>query len=731
MTGLTLGGYITVTMDGAAESGHLLATADSAAVAAALQQLPEVDGVAVGVFSIGPGGSVEWTITFTANVGQLPQLAIAQSALTGSSPTVAVATLVEGVTSKGQLVSMFDTSAVLPEEVSAHWLSARELAITLHQASFTAEQAAALASLRVAVKEADAVLRSAGGTVSAFGGGQLHGSGGGVLIGGSFGLKLAPVIVSAEAQDGSGTPGIAVGDRLVVTFNVDTNRPTVATADDVDRVLHMTAALGCDYEGVWTSLRTLVVTVTNVACTDVSQTAVGTLVVTVRGATGQLRTSDLTSLESESSATLSGSWGDHAAPKIVSVTAFDAEDQPVIGVSEGDTVHVVFDVPVARPWDVADTAVVATAVAFSESLGANVTGEWAWEAVSGTAVLSEDRSHLLFTSRANTRQLGPGTEIRFGGLRTRVASTPTVFSVGPLWPLSSEQLGNPATVSRILRTTPMGVLPLTSALPEVPGCAATEACSRPVETLSRTTMVLRVADPAGAVGADAEVFAEVGHTGSAPIRTADRSSPAAAERTRVQGTFGATVDVPWYELWWVWFIICMAVLLAFCIGFWWVCLKRNYIMCFKNNPMGGVTYQPKHKTVYNGQRLQNKSLATGEALHAYTTKALDPAVISKAVSGFKRSNKRHVKRGAARFPSTAPNVMVHSAEAPPTLPPIQRSSGPRAPGQLRPLHERTRHLHDVRSRSSRPIIEPQAPNVNQDFAYTGLRSFYTPREKLT
>ena len=349
----------------------------------------------------------------------------------------------------------------------------------------------------------------------------------------------------------------------------------------------------------------------------------------------------------------------------------------------------------------------------------------------GTAVLSEDRSHLLFASRASARQLGPGTVIRFGGLRTRVASTPTVFSVGPLWPLSSEQLGNPATVSRILRTTPMGVLPLASALPEVPGCAASEACSRPVETMSRTTMVLRIADATGAVGPDAEVFAEVGHAGSVPIRTADRSSPQAAENTRVQGTFGAVVDTPWYELWWVWFIIFMVVLLAFCVGFWWVCLKRNYIMCFKNNPMGGVTYQPKHKTVYNGQRLKDRSLATGEALHAYTTKALDPAVIGKAVAGFKRSKKRHVKRGAARFPSTAPNVMVHSAEvdvAPPTLPPVQRRGAPRS---LRPLNERTRHLHDVRSRSSRPVVDPVGPAVNEDFAYTGLPSFYTPREKLT
>merc|ERR1711966_495408 len=81
--------------------------------------------------------------------------------------------------------------------------------------------------------------------------------------------------------------------------------------------------------------------------TPISSTApyvdsqVGTLSVTVR-AGGDLQSADLSSVHSTSTDVVSGSWGDHTAPEILSVTASEG------GVSEsglgaGDIITVVFD----------------------------------------------------------------------------------------------------------------------------------------------------------------------------------------------------------------------------------------------------------------------------------------------------------------------------------------------------------------------------------------------------
>ena len=746
--GVTLGGYITVSM-GSSPSGRMPATSDAAGVAAALAVMPEVDGVDVGVFPVGLGGSVAWVVSFTANIGELPQMVVATDALTGDQAAVAVSTLVHGVTSKGLLDTMFLTSFPLPTATAAEWTDARTLRLTLRQDALTDVEAAGLATLRVAVHEAGAVIRSASGTVPAFGGASLltAPATGGVAIGGSFGPRPAPVIVTATAVDAAGTRGITTGDRLVVTFDVPTSMPPVGTVDEVDRVLRMSAALGCGYTGAWASRSVLNVTITDAACADAAATAVGALVVAVRGGEGaDVTTADRTSPPSTSVAVLSGSWGAKPAPDIVAVVARDANaeadptgdgDPASVGVGVGDSVVIDFGSPVAHAawgWNaVGNASQVDRVVTFSHSLGADYAGEFAWEAVVGDATLSPDRSHLLL-ARGVVAQLvlGPGTPVRFGGVDTTLAAAPTAQVVGGgVWPLTTEQLGNPATLSRLWRSAPFGLVALASPLAAVPaacegggtGTGTGTACSLPLFTRSRTRLVVSVTDAAGATAHDAagsgELFAQLGQAGQHAVTTADGSSPAAVARVRVGGSFGDDPGQEWWELWWVWFLIVLLVLLLLCIPFCWIWLKRNYILCFKNNRMGGETYDPTQKTFYTGAALPIATLTTGEALHEYqTTSALDPAVIAKAVSGFRKTNRSSVRRGTQRVPSIAPNVMIQTPQQeqqqqqpqqdtisfgpePPALP----GSGPRTPlrSAARAAHALTSmSRHRLRSRSGRP-----------------------------
>ena len=55
-----------------------------------------------------------------------------------------------------------------------------------------------------------------------------------------------------------------------------------------------------------------------------------------------LKTADLSSFASEAIGTLSGSWGDHSAPVIVSVAASNCVDCAA-GIGVGDKVTVTFD----------------------------------------------------------------------------------------------------------------------------------------------------------------------------------------------------------------------------------------------------------------------------------------------------------------------------------------------------------------------------------------------------
>ena len=90
-------------------------------------------------------------------------------------------------------------------------------------------------------------------------------------------------------------------------------------------------------------------------------------------ASADLTSEDRSSLLSTATSTLSGSWGDHAAPAIMSTTASDGGSSP--GLNTGDKITVVFDRHTNVPA-VSTKAGVDAVFGFSASLGTDYTGVW-------------------------------------------------------------------------------------------------------------------------------------------------------------------------------------------------------------------------------------------------------------------------------------------------------------------------------------------------------------------
>merc|ERR1712178_192186 len=90
-------------------------------------------------------------------------------------------------------------------------------------------------------------------------------------------------------------------------------------------------------------------------------------------ASGDLTSEDRSSNVSTATSTLSGTWGDHAAPAIVSTTASDAGNAS--GLNTGDKITIVFDRHTNVPG-VSTKSDVDTVFAFGSSLGTTYVGTW-------------------------------------------------------------------------------------------------------------------------------------------------------------------------------------------------------------------------------------------------------------------------------------------------------------------------------------------------------------------
>merc|ERR1712054_670859 len=209
-------------------------------------------------------------------------------------------------------------------------------------------------------------------------------------LSGTWGDHAAPAIVSTTASAAGNASGLNTGDKITIVFDRHTNVPGVSTKSDVDTVFAFGSSLGTTYTGVWLSLSVLELELTNVynrfdddhtslnfadisSTAPAQDTAVGTLSVTVK-ASGYLQSADLSSVHSTSSDVLIGSWGDHSAPEIVSVTASEGGVSES-GIGAGDTITIVFDKQTTL--QAVDTKIgVDELFMFSSYLGDDYSGVW-------------------------------------------------------------------------------------------------------------------------------------------------------------------------------------------------------------------------------------------------------------------------------------------------------------------------------------------------------------------
>ena len=102
------------------------------------------------------------------------------------------------------------------------------------------------------------------------------------------------------------------GDIITITFDVDTNRPQLSSKEAVDQLITFSSPVGTDYSGAWSSAKVLVITLNAVGTgVDPAATRPDVLSISLKAA-GNVKTSDLSSPASTSSATVTGTWGDAA-----------------------------------------------------------------------------------------------------------------------------------------------------------------------------------------------------------------------------------------------------------------------------------------------------------------------------------------------------------------------------------------------------------------------------------
>ena len=117
-------------------------------------------------------------------------------------------------------------------------------------------------------------------------------------------LLQGPAIIGFVASDPTNLhTAVQSGDLITLTFDMDTNQPAVDSKAAIDALLSFSSPIAADYSGAWTSANTLRINLTSV--TTQSPT-VGVEVVKV---IGNLRSADLVSDVSTSSAMLVGNWG--------------------------------------------------------------------------------------------------------------------------------------------------------------------------------------------------------------------------------------------------------------------------------------------------------------------------------------------------------------------------------------------------------------------------------------
>lgn len=166
-------------------------------------------------------------------------------------------------------------------------------------------------------------------------------------LAGTWGDHTPPQLQTAVATDAGNAPGLSNGDTLVITFNKATNRPPVATLQQLVQIIGFSANVGTLRSGTWTSYRQLTVTFDNVDGRAAPQFVVpGVLNFTLPASSG-LRSADESSGNVTGVYDITGTFGPYPAPVVTSAEAANGGNQEGIGV--GDTVTISFSTETNTP----------------------------------------------------------------------------------------------------------------------------------------------------------------------------------------------------------------------------------------------------------------------------------------------------------------------------------------------------------------------------------------------
>lgn len=273
---------------------------------------------------------------------------------------------------KTDLQNLFTFSQNLGNDFIGSWTSASVLQITIVDDAGATPPT--IGSLTLTVK-ASGNLRNEQGT--SFPSTSISSS-----LTGDFGTRAGPSITSLIASDPNNDDAIYdAGDRIIVRFSENTNKPPVSSKGDLDKIFEYTqegspAVLGAAYSGIWANARTLQITIVSPATATVSTASIGHLSFTVK-ATGNLKNQAETSLASTAvSPPLSGTFGTAAGPFFLSLVANDPDGGDAV-YGAGDTITATFSAPTNQPFGPSlDKANLDSLFTFSQNLGADYTGVW-------------------------------------------------------------------------------------------------------------------------------------------------------------------------------------------------------------------------------------------------------------------------------------------------------------------------------------------------------------------
>ena len=338
----------------------------------ALEALSSIGVVAVSRQSSSSNG-YRWMVTFLSEGGDLSLMTVTDSisaAWTGGGAQIQV---VEARPGAGRLSlhDLFTFSASLGNVISGSWASVTTLVITIVDATGAAKADQTRTGVLYITVKSSGLLKTADESSPA----SMDKSP--VLVG-SWGAHDAPGMVSVTAKNAGSAVGLDNNDVVTIVFDKETNRPSVDTKAGLDALFVEVPSLGSAYTGSWTDYKTLAITVVTASTTpaDLVTTRVGSYTLTLN-ASGSLKSLDESSTASSNkSAALAGTWGNHPAPSITSITAADGQKGAVsTGLNDYDTVTVVFDRETSRPA-VATKANLDALFSFSASLGSGYTGTW-------------------------------------------------------------------------------------------------------------------------------------------------------------------------------------------------------------------------------------------------------------------------------------------------------------------------------------------------------------------